>query len=291
MAISEGRSTESSNSFKRYTGIGNFTVLGVNPDLTTLHSWGVMLNNEPVYTGKSTDRDGNEVEYARIVFYVKSVDHPEFITDVTFFVRHSPIYNRDKTKVKVIDSFGNDSWATADEIKQHKQLYGKNGKRAKITTDYRAAYRGEIEVTNFIKNLLNIEDSFRYVNEEWELKEDTSKMSCRFDNVKDWFSGDVRELIHAVSLRAGNEIKLLCGVRTDDKGKIRQDVYTGKTLRAFANNAAKRFISEINGIESSRTEYSFGSLKEWELKPASPEEIEKAIEDSSDDDEPELPFD
>lgn len=289
MAISQGRTTESNNSFKRYTGIGNFTVLGVNPDLTTLHSWGVMLQNEPVYTGKTTDRDGKEVDFIRIAFYVKSVAIPEFITDITFFVRRDAMYNKDKSKVKVIDVYGNDGWATSAEIKAHATLFTQSGKKSKIGTDYRTAYRGEIEVTNFIKNLLNIEDAFRYVNEAWELKDDAGKLTCRFDHVKDWFTGDVSELRDALTYQTGNEIKLLAGVRTDKDGRLRQDIFTGLTCRAFDNNAAQRFVKEVNRMSSNKTEYTFGELKEHIITPATPEEIEAAVEAAHDDDD-DLPF-
>ena len=292
MAISKGNSTESNNSFKRYTGIGNFNVLGVNPDMTTLHSWGIMVNNEPVYTGKQQDADGNEVDYVRVSFYIKSVTIPEFITNVSFFVRRQPWYNKDKSKVKVIDVYGNDAWVTPEEAKNHLIPVSANGRKAKLSSDYRAAYRGEVEVTGFIKNLLNIGDSHKYVNEAWELVDSASDCQCRFDKVKDWFNGDVSELREALNYQAGNEIKLLCGVRADDKGTIRQDVYTGLTMRAFSQNAAQRFIKEINSRTSNRSEYTFGELKEWTVKPASPEEIEKAVEATTDDDDADnLPFD
>jgi hypothetical protein len=292
MAISKGNSTESSNNYKRFTGIGNFTVLGVNPDLTTLHSWGVMVNNEPVYTGKQTDPDGNEVDYVRVTFYIKSVTIPDFITSVSFFVRRQPWYNKDKSKVKVIDIYGNDAWVTPEEAKSRAIPVSANGKKAKLVSDYRAAYRGEVEVTEFIKNLLNIADSHKYVNETWELADGAEERTCRFDNIKDWFDGDVSELRDALGYQTGNEIKLLCGIRTDDKGTIRQDVYTGLTMRAFAQNAGQRFAKEINSRTSNRTEYTFGPLKEWQVKPASPEEIEKAVEATTEeDDDNELPFD
>lgn len=292
MAISQGRSTESNgNGFKLFTGIGKFTVLGVNPDLTTLHSWNVMYKDEPTYTGKTTNLDGKEVDFARISFWVKSVDNPDFITDFTVFVRREAQFNKDRDKVQVIDIYGNDGWATQDEIKNHKTLYTRNGGKAKIGSDYRTAYRGEIEVTQFIRNLLNIEDSFRYVNEVWELKDAKTleQCKCRFDDVKNWFAGDISDIVNALTYQTGNEIKLLCGVGTDKKGRLQQEVFTGLTCRAFDKKAAQQFVKAINRLKKNTTKYTYGDITEYKIEPATKEEIEAAVAAAHDDDD-DLPF-
>jgi hypothetical protein len=287
MGISTGRSSDSGNEFKLYSGIDRFTVLGVNPDLTTLNSWGIMRKQEPQYFGKTEDG----TPYARITFVVKSSTIPELVTEATFFVAKEPRYNKDKTKFKVIDQFGNDAWATKDDVKNHRVLYSEKGARLKITQDYRAAYRGEIELTNFIKNLLNIADSHRYVNNVWELVDGADKLTCRFDDPKKWFDGDISEIANALTYQINNEIQLLAGVSTNKKGYLNQEIFTGFTARAKDKQATKNFIKEVNSLKKNKVSYTFEPIAEWEVKTATPEEIEAAVKATSDNDDDELPFD
>lgn len=285
MGFSQGKSDELTNSFNRYTGIGKFTVLGINPDKETLNKWGITTDKEPVYTGSAKNFEGKTVDFARISFYVKSVDIPDFITQFTVFVRREAIAN--EGKYVVIDSNGNDGWATLDQIKAHAVLFTKNGKKAKILNDYRTAYRGEVEVTSFIKALLCIDDAFKYVNEVWEQKdEETVKnLNCRSNDPTKWFDGDFSDLVDAVSHQVGNRVQLLCGVGTDKKGRLQQEVFTGLVARKNDKNTDKRFVKEVNRQKANKTEWTYGPLTVHTIKSASPEEIEAAISAAHDDDD------
>lgn len=291
MGFSQGKSDELTNGFKRYTGIGKFTVLGVNPDMATLNKWGITTDKEPVYTGVNENKvTGKKTDFARISFYVKSVDIPDFITSFTVFVRREAIEY--EGKYQVIDSNGNGGWANMDQIKTHATLFNKNGKKSKILTDYRTAYRGEVEVTGFIKALLCIDDAFKYVNEVWEPKdaETVAKLNCRSNDPTKWFDGDFSDLVDALTYQVGNRVQLLCGVGTDKKGRLFQDVFTGLVARKSDKNTEKRFVKEVNRQKANKTEWTYGPLTEHVIKSATPEEIEAAVAAAHEDDDDDTPF-
>ena len=293
--IAKGRKTEDTG-FKRYIGIDNFRVLGVNPDKATLNSWGIMVDKEPEYYGSKEDRDGNTYRYARCSFYIKSVKFPEFITAISFFLREQYNRNKEGNKMQAIDIYGNTAWLTAEDAKNKRVPVYKNGTPA-FVSDFRAAYRGEDDLTNFIRNFLNIPSSHNYINGSWELKKENLEQSlCTLANIKDYFKGDFSELVEIVKYQPENEVKLLCGIRSDNDGKLRQDVYTGMTARAFDSSAASRFQKEVNSSKANgglqNVEYEFVPIHEWTLKTASQEEVEETIEASgaSFDEEDDLPF-
>jgi hypothetical protein len=296
MAFSKGRDmNEVNNVYKRYTGIVNFKVLGVNPDLQTLNSWGIMVEKEPEYLGTMTgSATGKEHKVAYCRFYVKSVDFPDFITSIRFTVHDAYYYKKDKSGIRIIDKYGNSTWASQEEFKSKRIPKTRNGSNQKIDADYRPAKRGESELIEFLKNLICVPDSHRYVNESWEKRDDADNdAKCGLDDISLLFKGDFHELAEAVELQPGNEVKLLCGVRTADDGRVYQEIYSYKTLSGNSNKASEQYQKEIDRLNSNTTEYSFGQLKEWQVRTATTEEIDKAVEEAApeaDNDLNDLPF-
>ena len=296
MAFSKGRDmSETANVFKLYTGIGNFKVLGVNPDMQTLNSWGVMVDKEPDYFGTATDKvTGKEHKTVYIKFWIRSVDFPDFITNITFIIHDCNFYKKDKSGIRVIDKYGNSTWVSPEEFKAKRIPKLKNGGNQKIDSDYHPAKRGESELIEFCKTLINVPDSHRYVNESWEKRSDADNdAKAGLDDINVLFKGDFRELDEVVKMQPGNEVKLLCGVRTDDKGRLRQDVYAFKTLGGNAVGADKQYQKEIDRLTNNNTEYSFGELKEYQVRTATPEEVDKAVAETApaaDDELNDLPF-
>ena len=291
MAIAKGRSTEESG-FKRYIGVGNFQVLGVNPDKQTLNSWGIATDKEPDYVGVATDKDGNEHRRVRCSFYIKSVKFPDFITSVSFFLEERRNYSSDKSKMEVIDVYGNTAWLTADDAKNKRVP-------ADISKEFRGSYVGEVDLTNFIRNFLNIPSAKNYDDNtrSYRLKEnaeDLERCTCALEHIKDYFNGDFSELKDVVKYQPENQVKLLCGIKSGNDGKLRQAISTRYTARAYDNNAPDRFKNKVNAEKSAgylqNTEYDFNALHEWVLKTATPEEVEQSIENTQFDDEDDLPF-
>lgn len=56
----------------------------------------------------------------------------------------------------MIDKYGRATWVTPEQLKGHVIPLDKNGNPLQIDADYRPAYEGEENLTNFIKAYLNI---------------------------------------------------------------------------------------------------------------------------------------
>lgn len=269
-----GKTYESTEAFesKKYIGVGSSFVLAVNPTKQELEQiYGHEVANEPVYVD-----EGKEVGNVRIDFIVKTDpalnDGIEAINKATFFLSDEPAYNKDKTKVQVIDKYGNFTFAPVEDVRMSKKLLSANGKEMKIVSSYRAAYRGEADLVDFLKKYLGVQDAFNYANGSWELKENPEDYEFGLEHIKDYFSGDVRELKEALKLQPNNKIKLLYGVRTTEKGQF-QAVCTRSdmTLRNSAN--ANSLLALEKNLANAKlagafkdTEYRACPLQEYKLE-------------------------
>lgn len=269
MALSNGRSTEVTSSFKLYSGIDKFKVLGVNPNLETLKSWGVNMKNEPNYT--RVEDDGTK--RADIVVWVKSVTFPDLIGHVDFTLRNKK--NEATTdgvhKTEMIDCFGNTAWLTDDEVRNKIVPLLKSGKPSKFyPQDMRPTRRGERALTEFFKFFVNVEDSHDYKKEEgWVFRpQATNSANYRFEEINKYFGGDVSELRGEIEKWPENTVKLLCGVYSSSKdGRMRQTIYPDLCFRAAANDVASAFSKEISrrkakgGLKDH--DYIFDKIQAW----------------------------
>jgi hypothetical protein len=160
------------SSFKRYIGVGSTFIKGVQPTKKEIDEFfGYESQNEPEYV--VTTDNGKE---ARITFLLQTDPEVnngiELKTRAMFTLRLVPAYNRDQTKVQVIDGYGNYTWANIDDAKAGKPILTANGNPAKIDTKYRMACVGECDLVAFLKKYLWITDAFNYVNDVWVKKED-----------------------------------------------------------------------------------------------------------------------
>lgn len=255
MAFSHGKKTvEQSTSFTNYIGVGAVNIIAVNPNKKELSKiYNRDFNDEPKYFGEQT-QDGKTTKYARITFVVRTApgcscnNDIDLTTQVTFFIKNEPQYNRDKTKIKVIDKYGRTAWPTIDQAKSNiipTYISKKDGKEypLNIDKDYRPAYVGEEELTNFIIAYLNIPNPMVYdsTNNTWNYKskEELADSAARLDEVKKYFTGDISELKNIISYQPSNIVKVLIGVRTTDDNKQYQSVYTNMFLTNRSNNYAK----------------------------------------------------
>ena len=305
MTIAKGRISAEAHEFKRYIGVAPMFIKAVNPSKSEHEElFETELEEAPVYTGTKSDADGNEFQTARISVVFKP-DTEKIGFDMPFvsmalFLENRPRYNADKTKVQVIDKYGNTGWPTIEEAKAHATiLKNKNGEdyNSNLDKDYRPAYVGEEDLMNFVKTYLNIPSRLTYDRDSktWgpNTKVKAEECECRFDNLAAVFKGDFSEIKDALGFQPTNKVKVLLGVRTDaESGKLYQAVYTKK----FLSNAATNYSSldkEIqdmiaNAAANGRTlttEYDVTAVHEYSVTPTqfSPE-VAKA--EGSD-----LPFD
>ena len=277
MAFGKTQVSKEATEIKRYTGVGSVFVVGVNPNKAELEKlYDRELDKDPEYL---TEKDG--VTSARIDFIIKTdptakcSNGIELLTKFSMFIRNEYRFNKDKTKVQVIDKYGRTAWVTKEQAKAHEIPVYKNGP-ANIDKDYRPAYVGEEDITNFLKLFLGIPNPEKWVkNEETGRREvvglvdNPQDCECRLENIEDYFKGKFNEIKGAINLMPNNKIKVLFGVRTTDDGKQYQDVYT----RKFLSNAVSVYDKLAEDVQSNKdngaypnTEFVIADLQEYTVQ-------------------------
>jgi hypothetical protein len=267
MAIKANASSQGGE-FKRFVGVGSFRVLGVNPTKEEMEKFfGREVQKEPEYLKDKVDENDNNKAYKqlRVSFLILADKEYEdgkpikentalkepLKTSVSFFIDSRYFYNSDKTKVQVIDKYGRTAWVTIDQCKNKQIPVYKNGP-AKLDTDYRPAFRGENELTQFILNYLNVTPIDTYNNNtgQWVTNPHPEDCEGQLAKIKNYFTGDVSELKEFCTYMPSNHVKLLVGVQTDDQGRQFMSVYTRTSLRNGARSYT-RLKDEIDGSQSS----------------------------------------
>lgn len=272
-----GKTQESADAieFKKYIGLASSRVIAVNPSKQELENiFGNTQDKDPEYVV-----EGENGKEARITFIVQP--DPEKYPDIDvkaramITLRPTPAYNREQTKVQVIDRYGNHTWANVEDAKNGVKLLSQDGKELKIDTKYRMACVGECDLIDFLKAFLVVDDAFNYVNGSWVKKENADR-DCLFalEHIKDYFSGDFSELREAIALQPNNKVKLLYGVRTTDDNKQYQAVATKGDLilrNSAGSNAITRLETRLADLKNNgsypNTEFRVQELAEWSVEP------------------------
>ena len=278
MAFGKAQESKEAPEIKRYTGVGSVFVVGVNPTKAELEKiYDREIERDPEYI---TEKD--DITSARIDFIIKTDatakcnNDTELLTKISLFIRKEYRFNKDKTKVQVIDKYGRTAWVTKEQAKNHEIPVYSNGKPANLDKDYRPAYVGEEDVTNFIKTFLGIPNVEKWVkNEETGKREvvglvdNPQDCECRLECIEDYFKGKFNEIRDAINLMPNNKIKVLFGVRTTDDNKQYQDVYT----RMFLSNATSSYDKLSQNVQNNKdngaypnTEFVVADLQEYEVK-------------------------
>lgn len=269
-----GKTQESTEGFKKYIGVGSSFVVAVNPTKKEFEDIiGHEVANDPEYV-VNTD-NGKE---ARIRFMVKTdpktCNGIEIINPVMFTLRNAPAYNKDQSRVQVIDKYGNTTWANPEDAKAGKKLFSTTGKELKIDSSYRIACVGEADLIGFLKAYLCVGDAFNYVNDSWVKKENADDFLFSLEHVKDYFSGDFSEVKDAIALQPNNKVKLLYGVRTTNEGKQYQTIATrsGMVLYNSAGSKAlgkleKDLVNAKNNGSYASTDFRVQELSEYSVEP------------------------
>ena len=274
LAIGKTQESTETQEFKKYVGVGSSFVLAVNPTKKEYEDIiGHEVANDPEYV-VNTD-NGKE---ARIKFVVKTDPNTcngiEIINPVMFTLRNAPAYNKDQSRVQVIDKYGNTTWANPEDAKAGKKLFSTTGKELKIDSSYRIACVGEADLIGFLKAYLCVGDAFNYVNDSWVKKENADDFLFSLEHVKDYFSGDFSEVKDAIALQPNNKVKLLYGVRTTDEGKQYQTIATrsGMVLYNSAGSKAlgkleKDLVNAKNNGSYASTDFRVQELSEYSVEP------------------------
>lgn len=273
MAFSKGVESKDVE-FKLYVGVAPVQVLAVNPNKAELEKiYGRTFDNDPEYVSEVTV-DDNKVLNARIDFIIKTVAEKcngiDYISKMSFFIRKEYKYNRDKTKVQVIDKYGRTAWVTVEQAKNHEVPMYSNGP-ANIDKNYRPCYVGEEELTSFIKTYLRVPNVMKYVEnkrtgqKEWIMVDNPEDCEAILENIEKYFKGDFSEVKDAIALRPINKVKVLFGVKTTNENKQYQSVLTQMVLSHNTSDYSKldAFIKERkNNGAFSNIEFTTGTTIE-----------------------------
>ena len=269
MAFASGKSSEVTE-VKRYIGVAPVYAIAVNPNKKQLEEiYNTTVENEPSYISENEDK----VKQVRIDFITKTDPEKcngiEITPRVTFFISNEVRYNRDKTKVQVINKYGETTWLPVEDAKAGRVPESLSWFEP---ADFRPAYVGEEELTAFIKAYLNIPNkSFRDANGNVRELADKSEAEARLDCIKDYFKGDFTELKTILSLQPKNKVKVLFGVRTATDGKQYQTAFTHMFLKNNVSNYS-RLEEELNSRKSNgaypTTEFEVCELKEFTVEPS-----------------------
>ena len=264
MAIKANASSQGSE-FKKYVGVASFRVLGVNPTKEELEKfYGREVQKDPEYLKDKIDANDGDKPYKqlRVTFMLQADLNYEdgkvikenaalkepLKTSVSFFLDSRYRFNGEKSKVQVIDKYGRTAWVTIEQAKNHQIPVYKNGP-AKLDPNYRPAYRGEEQLTQFILNYLNVTpiETYNKTTGEWVTNPHPEDCEGNLYDIVNYFKGDIKELKEYSTMMPLNRVKLLMGVRTDDEGRQTNIVYSGLSMR----NGAKSYTAFKDEIEGS----------------------------------------
>lgn len=247
MAFGKGQVSTEGTSIKKFIGVASVFVAAVNPTKDELEKlYGRELENAPEYVSETevgSEDNKRKVPQVRLDFIVKADPEKykdadgnpiDFVSKVSLYLAKEYRYNKDQTKVQVIDKYGNTAWVNVEDAKNHVIPVYSNGP-ANIDKGYRPAYIGEEELIKFLIAYLNIPSPLKYVKEqgkfEWQDANKLSDSEASLEHIDDYFKGDFSELSTILSYQPNNKVKVLFGVRTTDDNKQYQVTYNKMFLK------------------------------------------------------------
>lgn len=277
MAISKGKESVDVD-FKRYIGVAPCFIKGLNPNKAQLEEiYGNTQDKEPEYVGEVEVTEGtSKVKYANVRLSFLTLPDPNKVgvelkpISVTMFLQRRYKYNKDKTKVQVIDKYGRTAWVTIEQCKNHEIPIYSNGP-ANLDKDYRPAYVGEEDLTKLLITYLSIPPVMKYneTEKKWYMVDNPEESECRLDHIEDYFKGDFSELRGALALQPANKVKIMFGIRTDNEGRQYQTAFTQMFLRPNVKDYSKldELIQERkNAGAYSTTEFEAVDFHEYSVK-------------------------
>ena len=286
MAISKGNASKEAQEFKRFIGVCPVFVKAVNPNKAEHEKlFNTTLEEAPVSVQDKEDNDGNSYKNVRISVVLQpdtekiGFDMP--LVTMPLFITNQKQHGANSGKYQVVDKYGRFAWATEAEISAKEIPTYSNGKKADISNDYRIAYVGEEDLTNFIRVFLCIPSITKWDNNEKCMVPNTDvkpeECECRLDieSIEKFFKGDFSEIKEILGFQPNNKIKVCLGVRTDmNSGKLFQSVYTKK----FMSNASTNYNSLDKALQADiayasehgkalNTEYSAEAVHEYSVTP------------------------
>lgn len=238
---------------KKYIGVGNFKVAGINCTLDELEKLGFNYKNEPQY---KVELGGKQ--YSKVVFYVKN-EKLDIQNKLEFLINDEDVVFSTGNKKYVNDLAQSSVGSSLDDVLARTN---KNGVTFFKDVNARAAKTGEVEILEFLVAWFNIKNFVSKKEADAGIKPDT--VAIDFAAL---VKGDVSELRKYHSVAKENEVKLLLH---EDKGYV--NVYNRYFDRATANlNNFNKYIKaqETAGYPPKGT-YICADLQELNESVSSP---------------------
>lgn len=243
MAFASG--SESKDRVKKlYIGVAPVFIVGVNPNKAEYEKlFNRTLDDAPVYIGEGEvgpEGDRVKVPQIRIDFIVKTDAEKcgvELTDRITFFLSKAMNFNRDRSKVEVINKYGESTYLPIACVEGTEPI--PNNMKWYDTSGMRPTYIGEADLTAFIKAFLYIPSkSYRKGNEVVFIK-NPADAEAKLDKIESYFRGDISELKSVIGLQPNNRVKVMFGVKTTNDNNQYQAVYTKKFLKNMVNDYSK----------------------------------------------------
>lgn len=286
MAISKGNASKEAQEFKRYIGICPVFVKAVNPNKEEHEKlFNTTLEEAPVYVQDKEDAEGKSYKNVRISLVLQpDIERIGFempLVTMPMFITNQKQFGANSGKYQVVDKYGRFAWATEAEISAKEIPTYATGRKADISNDYRIAYVGEEDLTNFIRIFLCIPNITKWDNinkctvPNTDVKPEECECRLELESFDKLFKGDFSEIRGILGFQPTNKIKVCLGVRTDSNtGRLYQSVYTKK----FYVNNATNYISLSRMLQQDiayaeehsktlNTEYSAEPVHEYTVTP------------------------
>lgn len=286
MAICKGNASKEAQEFKRFIGVCPMSIKAVNPNKVEHEKlFNTTLEEAPTYIQDKEDSNGNTYKNVRIsVVFEPDVEKIGFdmpLVTMPLFISNQKQHGANSGKYQIVDKYGRFAWATEAEISAKEIPTYSNGKKADISNDYRIAFVGEEELTNFIRIFLCIPNITKWDNDNrcmvtnTDVKPEECECRLELESLNKMFSGDFSEIKEILGYQPNNKIKVCLGVRTDaNTGKMFQSVYTKKFMSNAStnyNSLDKLLQADIAYASSNskvlNTEYSAEAVHEYSVTP------------------------
>lgn len=278
MAIAAGKPVNEAASFPLYTGVLSGKIISINPNKKELEAiYGHPFEKEPEYLGVDPQTG---IKRLRIDLIVKTIPEKcngvDTIVRISTWVSEATQYNADKTKVKVINPYGQTAWLTKEEYKEKRLPEGIPASMF-VMEDPRPCLIGEERLSRIIQAAVNIP---RVVADfsTGELIKDKASAQCRLDSLKEIFKGNFAELRSILPVM--KVFKMGAGVRTTDDNRTYQDWFLDYPMKGgvrdmkFYETALKR--AKDNGAYP-HTDFGEAPFEFQEYKPI-PTDLKKVEE-------------
>lgn len=226
--------------FNKYTGILPVSIIALNPNKAELSKiLGRDIEEEPSYIIDSKD---GKPKTLRIELFVKPAgvefEGIQFMNRINYFIRMEIMRNKDKTKVQVINKYGQTAWIT------NEQFDAKEAPSTSFAMPYRAALSGEAEFVEAIRIYFDVKRPDVYKDGAWELRPAVELKDCEGElddsMLKKMARGDFSDLQKLVKAYPNNRIKYFFGVKIYE-GKEYQTACTRVPIAPNARNLTRYF--------------------------------------------------